>query len=83
VQKHAYFSNVFEGLHTFQGHYQSMWDAAISALLHSPTVLHEPELSTAHEDGGAISSQVSARLRQCVTLEHAEAVLPERSHIGL
>jgi len=32
--------------------------------LNSPTVIHEPELSTAHENGGAISSQVSVRLRQ-------------------
>src|SRR5215510_2350227 len=38
-----------------------MWDPQISALLGSPTVPHEPELSTAYENRGAIFRRVSAR----------------------
>jgi hypothetical protein len=42
-----------------------MWGTPISALLNSPTVTHEPWLSTAYGNGGAISSRVSGRFSFC------------------
>ena len=41
---------------------EGMYDTKTSALLSSPTVTHEPGLSTAYENSPAIFSRVSARL---------------------
>ena len=47
---------------------EGMWDTRISALGCWPTVPHEPGLSTAYENSGAISRRVSGRfVRQIFT----------------
>src|SRR5262249_50173723 len=46
----------FPSVFAFQ---EGVWTTQISALLGSPTVPHEPGLSTAYRNGGAISSRVS------------------------
>jgi hypothetical protein len=38
---------------------EGMWDTQIAALLSSPTVIHEPGLSTADENSPAIFKRVS------------------------
>jgi hypothetical protein len=47
-----------------------MWDTLISALLNSPTVTHEPGLSTAYENNPAIFRRVSGRLRDEAQVWH-------------
>jgi hypothetical protein len=41
---------------------EGVWDTQISALLRSPTVTHEPGLSTVYENHEAIFRRVSGRL---------------------
>jgi hypothetical protein len=53
----------FPGFFAFQ---EGMWDTHISALLSSPTVRHEPGLSTEYGNSEAISSRVSGGFQKCL-----------------
>ena len=63
----------FPGFFAFQ---EGMWDTHISALLSSPTVIHDPGLSTAHENRGAIFSRVSLRLMRHLARGLEESLTP-------
>jgi hypothetical protein len=56
-----FLAQVAQAFFAFQ---EGMWDTQISALLNSPTVIHEPGLSTAYENSGAIFSRVFSRWRE-------------------
>src|SRR5215471_7704769 len=47
-----------------------MWGTPISALLNSPTETHEPGLSTAYGNSGAISSRIPHELARTMTHEN-------------
>ena len=49
----------WESFPSFFAFQEGMWDTQISAFLSSPTVTHEPGLSTAYKNRGAIFRRVS------------------------